>query len=119
MKSKLVWASERTFVLVLDRGDEALSAIAHFAAEAGLNAASLTAIGAFARATVGWFDLKRRCYRPIAIDQQCEALSLIGDIALRRRRRAQPACARGAGPQRRHERAAAICCGRACSRRWR
>ena len=82
MKSKLVWASERTFVLVLDRGDEPLTAIARFAAEAGLKAATLTAIGAFARATVGWFDLKRRCYRPIAIDQQCEALSLIGDIAL-------------------------------------
>ena len=53
---------ERTFVLVLDRGDEALTAIAQFAAEAGLKAASLTAIGAFARATVGWFDLKRRSY---------------------------------------------------------
>jgi predicted DNA-binding protein with PD1-like motif len=82
MKSKLVWASERTFVLVLDPGDEALASITRFAAEAGLKAASLTAIGAFERATVGWFDLKRRSYRPIAIDQPCEALSLIGDIAL-------------------------------------
>src|SRR6185312_1798558 len=42
----------------------------------------LTAIGAFERATVGWFDLKRRAYHPIAIEEQCEALSLIGDIAL-------------------------------------
>jgi predicted DNA-binding protein with PD1-like motif len=82
MKSKLVWASERTFVLVLDPGDEAPSAITRFATEAGLKAASLTAIGAFERATVGWFDLKRRSYRPIAIGQQCEVLSLIGDIAL-------------------------------------
>jgi predicted DNA-binding protein with PD1-like motif len=82
MKSKLVWAAERTFVLVLDPGDEALAAITRFAMEMDLHAASLTAIGAFERATVGWFDLKRRAYRPIAIDQQCEALSLIGDIAM-------------------------------------
>jgi uncharacterized protein len=81
MKSKLVWAAERTFVLVLDPGDEALAAITRFAIENELQAASLTAIGAFERATVGWFDLKRRAYRPIAIDEQCEALSLIGDIA--------------------------------------
>ena len=49
MKSKLVWenAGERTFILVLDSGDEAFAAITAFAAEAGLKAASLTAIGAF------------------------------------------------------------------------
>jgi predicted DNA-binding protein with PD1-like motif len=82
MKSKLVWAAERTFVLVLDPGDEALAAITMFATETGLKAASLTAIGAFERATVGWFDLKRRSYKPIAVNEQCEALSLIGDIAL-------------------------------------
>ena len=82
MKSKLLWAAERTFVLVLDPGDEALSSIARFAAERGLKAASLSAVGAFERATVGWFDLRRRAYRPIAIDQPCEALSLTGDIAI-------------------------------------
>ncbi len=82
MKSKLVWAAERTFVLVLDPGDEALAAITRFAIEAGLQSASLTAIGAFERATIGWFDVKRRAYKPIAINEQCEALSLVGDIAI-------------------------------------
>jgi predicted DNA-binding protein with PD1-like motif len=81
MRSKLVWAAERTFVLVLDPGDEALTSIGQFAIENGLQSASLTAIGAFAWATVGWFDLKRRAYRPIAIEQQCEALSLVGEVA--------------------------------------
>ena len=81
MKSKLVWAAERTFVLVLDPGDEALAAITRFAIENELQAASLTAAGAFERATVGWFDLKRRAYRPIAIDEPSEALSLTGEIA--------------------------------------
>jgi predicted DNA-binding protein with PD1-like motif len=83
MQSKLVWsdAGERTFVLVLASGEEAFEAISAFAADTGLAGASLTAIGAFERATVGWFDLKKKTYRPIEIDQQCEALSLIGDIA--------------------------------------
>jgi predicted DNA-binding protein with PD1-like motif len=83
MKSKLVWenAGERTFVLVLDAGDEAFGAISAFATQAALDGASLTALGAFERATVGWFDLKNKTYRPIEIEDQCEGLSLLGDIA--------------------------------------
>ena len=42
----------------------------------------LHTIGAFERATVGWFDLAKKTYKPIEIDSQCEALSLLGDIAL-------------------------------------
>jgi hypothetical protein len=83
MKSRLAaeQGSERTFVLILDEGEEAFAAITRFAAENGLSGASLTALGAFARAKVGWFDLEAKTYRPIAVDEQCEALSLIGDIA--------------------------------------
>jgi len=83
MKSTLAAeeGTERTFVLVLDEGEEAFAAITAFAAEQGLSGASLTAIGAFSRARVGWFDLDSRQYEPIPVDQQCEALSLIGDIA--------------------------------------
>ncbi|SJZ83602.1 hypothetical protein SAMN02745126_02494 [Enhydrobacter aerosaccus] len=84
MQSKLVWESrgERTFVLVLDAGEEAFQAISAFGAETGLTAASFTALGAFERVTVGWFDLKAKKYRPIDIDEQCEGLSLVGDIAI-------------------------------------
>jgi predicted DNA-binding protein with PD1-like motif len=84
MKSKLVWqnAGERTFVLALDSGEEAFGEIAEFATRASLKAASLTALGAFERATVGWFDLQKKEYRPVAVDEQCEGLSLLGDIAV-------------------------------------
>ena len=83
MKSRLVWqaAGERTYVLVLDAGEEAFSAITEFAGKNGLGGASLTAIGAFERATVVWFDLAAKTYRPIEIAEQCEGLSLLGDIA--------------------------------------
>jgi predicted DNA-binding protein with PD1-like motif len=84
MKSRLVWelAGERTFVIVLDAGDEAFAALSDFANKNRLGGASLTAIGAFERATVGWFDLRTRTYRPIEIDEQCEGLTLLGDIAV-------------------------------------
>jgi predicted DNA-binding protein with PD1-like motif len=84
MKSKLVaqYGGERTFVLILDPGDEAFSAISRFAAEERLSAASLTALGAFSKATVGWFDLDTKSYRKIPVDQQCEVLSALGDIAI-------------------------------------
>ena len=83
MKSKLVWekAGERIFVLILDSGDEAFAAIAEFACREKLLGASLTALGAFERATVGWFDIDTKKYRDIRVDQQCELLSAIGDIA--------------------------------------
>ncbi len=84
MKSKLVAhsAGERIFVLVLDPEDEAFSTITGFAASEALSAASLTALGAFSRATVGWFDRQRKTYREIPVEQQCEVLSAIGDIAI-------------------------------------
>jgi predicted DNA-binding protein with PD1-like motif len=84
MKSKLVAenAGERTFVVVLDPGEEAFAAITRFAGEQRLSAASLTALGAFSSATVGWFDLGKKSYRKIPVEQQCEVLSAIGDIAL-------------------------------------
>ncbi|TMJ31538.1 MAG: DNA-binding protein [Alphaproteobacteria bacterium] len=84
MKSRLVWeqSGERTFVVVLDAGDEAFAAITEFADKNRLGGASLSAIGAFARATVGWFDLRSKTYRPIEIDEQCEGLTLLGDIAV-------------------------------------
>lgn len=84
MKSKLVaaGAGERTHVLVLDPDEEAFASISKFAAEKGLAGASLTALGAFSRATVGWFDLPAKSYRKIPVAEQCEVLSAIGDIAL-------------------------------------
>jgi predicted DNA-binding protein with PD1-like motif len=83
MKSKLVWenAGQRTFVVVLDANEEAFAAIAAFAAEENLRGASFTALGAFERATVGWFDPGAKTYRKIAVEQQCEVLSATGDIA--------------------------------------
>jgi predicted DNA-binding protein with PD1-like motif len=82
MKSKWVNdGAERTFVLILDQGEEALKSIADFAEREKITGASVSAIGAFSKAKVGWFDLIAKRYKPIEVNEQCEVLSLIGDIA--------------------------------------
>jgi predicted DNA-binding protein with PD1-like motif len=70
----------RTFVLVLDQGEEAFAAVTDFANDKAITAASVAAIGAFQSAKVGWFDLAAKRYSPISVDEQCEVLSLL-DIA--------------------------------------
>jgi uncharacterized protein len=73
---------ERTFVVVLDTGDEAMQRLAVFASEQQLKAAHFTAIGAFSRSVVAYFDWKTKTYQNIPIDEQVEVLSLVGDISL-------------------------------------
>jgi hypothetical protein len=75
-------ASAQTRVVILETGEEAFATLTKFANEAGITAASLTAIGAFENATVGWFDLEKKTYKKIEIAEQCEVLSAIGDVAV-------------------------------------
>ena len=84
MKSQLVAenAGQRTFVVVLDPGEEAFAALTSFAIDQDIGGASLTALGAFETATVGWFDIEEKTYRKIPVREQCEVLSAIGDIAI-------------------------------------
>ncbi len=86
MKAKLIHqeGGEKTFALVLDAGDEVVEGITNFARENALDAASLTAIGAFSGATLGYFDVEKKEYEKIPVEEQVEVLSLVGDIALNR-----------------------------------
>jgi uncharacterized protein len=83
MKAKVInEAPERTIALVFDSGDEVMSTLQAFATEHNLTASRLTAIGAFERATLGYFNWERKAYDRIPVDEQVEVLSLVGDIAL-------------------------------------
>jgi predicted DNA-binding protein with PD1-like motif len=70
-----------TYVVVCDPGDEAVAALTQFAQAEDLEAASIAAVGAFEQAVVGWFDRAAKDYRRIPVDEQCEVLSLLGDVA--------------------------------------
>ena len=75
-------AGLETRVALLDSGEEAVAALTKFANDAQLTTASLTAIGAFEKATVGWFDFEKKTYKKIEVGEQCEVLSAIGDVAI-------------------------------------
>jgi len=83
MQSKIINdAPEKTYVLILETGEEVVSQIQRFARENNLNASRFTAIGAFSSATLGYFDWNQKDYEKIPVNEQVEVLSLIGDIAL-------------------------------------
>ena len=82
VQSKIVEdADVVTYVVVCDPGNEAVSALTDFARAEDLEASQITGVGGFERATLGWFDRATKEHRPIEVDEQCEVLSLIGDVA--------------------------------------
>jgi uncharacterized protein len=82
MKAKIIEDTDDVaYVVVCDPGDEAFGTLTEFARAQDLEAAQITAVGAFERAVVGWFDPATKQYRRIPVDEQCEVLSLIGDVA--------------------------------------
>jgi hypothetical protein len=84
MKHSLVddAGGRRTFVLVFETGDEAMTLLVEFARGHGLGGSHFTAIGAFSSAVVAYFEWSSKRYRQIEIAEQVEVLSLIGDIAI-------------------------------------
>jgi predicted DNA-binding protein with PD1-like motif len=86
MKTKLLQQEGglRTYVVVLEIGDEIMSCLGKVARSERLSAAQITAIGAFSEATLLFFDWEIREYQPIPVTEQTEVAALIGDIALDR-----------------------------------
>ncbi len=72
----------RTFALVFDKGDDPIALLTTFAREQQLTGSSFTGIGALRRATLGYFDPDRMDYDTVDVDEQCEILSLLGDVAI-------------------------------------
>jgi predicted DNA-binding protein with PD1-like motif len=85
MRTKLIHRSsdgQRTYVVVLETGEEAVSEIKGFADREKLEAAQLTAIGAFSDAVLGYFDWEQKHYQRNPVTEQVEVAAFIGDIAL-------------------------------------
>lgn len=84
MKAKLLHEQqgEKTFVLIFDTGDEVSAGLLGFAKQRALKGSHFTAIGAFSDLVVGYFNWEKKDYERIALPEQVEVLSLVGDIAL-------------------------------------
>jgi hypothetical protein len=72
----------KTYAVIFDTGDEVVSMLTRFAVDRALSAASVTAIGAFREAKLGYFDWQSKKYKEIPVDEQVEVVSAVGDIAL-------------------------------------
>jgi len=85
MRAKQVYENDglRTFVVVMDKNDEAFGQLTAFAGEHRVTAAGLTAVGAARAVTLGYFDPSICDYRSTEFTEQLEVLSLVGDIALK------------------------------------
>jgi hypothetical protein len=71
-----------TYAVAMETGDDAVKRLSVFIEEQEIEAASITAIGAFRRAVLGYFEWQSKQYKKIPIDEQVEVLSLLGDVAV-------------------------------------
>lgn len=82
MQTKLLQHdTTRTFAVVFDTGEEVTEGLLRFAREHDLSAARLSALGAFERATLAFFDVNDNDYKEIPVDEQVEVITLTGNIA--------------------------------------
>src|SRR5438876_614785 len=73
MRSKVLNENgERTFALIFETGEEALSGLTRFASEQNLTASRFTAIGAFSDVVLGYFDWEKKDYERIPVKEQVE-----------------------------------------------
>lgn len=73
---------EKTFAIVLEKEEEVMRGLMRAAEDLDLTCARLTGIGAFEKATLGYFQRDRKEYKELRVTEQVEVLSLTGDIAL-------------------------------------
>jgi predicted DNA-binding protein with PD1-like motif len=72
---------EKVYAVIFYKGDEALSGLTDFAIARNITDAHFTGIGAVSSATLAWLDVPHKVYHRIAVPEQVEVLSLIGDVA--------------------------------------
>jgi predicted DNA-binding protein with PD1-like motif len=84
MQSRLInrAGQQRTFVVVLNSGDEVTACLKRFVEQEKIDAAQFSAIGAFRSAVLGYFDWETKSYQRIPVDEQVEVASFTGDVAL-------------------------------------
>ncbi len=82
MKTELLNRQEaKTYAVIFDKGDEVIAGLQAFANEHDDATYEIIGIGAFSDVTLGYFDRERKDYTKIPLDEQVEALSLVGNIS--------------------------------------
>ena len=83
MKSKLLQnEKQNTFLIVFETGDEVIDGLLEFAKQNQINSGFFTGLGAFERVTVAFYDLEKKEYQHIPINEQTEVMTLVGNFTL-------------------------------------
>lgn len=72
----------RRFVFVGDAEDDLLPLLQQFCERERIESAALSAIGGFRSATLAFYDMESKRYEPIAVSEQVEVLSLLGNVTM-------------------------------------
>lgn len=83
MQAKLINEKPVTYAVVFETGEEVVEGLVRLAKELNLTASHLSAIGAFSEVVLGHFNLEKKDYKRIPVVEQVEALSILGDIAMK------------------------------------
>ena len=73
-------ASGRSYALVFELDDDFLASFQRFCERENIYAAFFNGIGGYSRATLAYYDVEKKQYEPIEVDEQVEVVSLIGNI---------------------------------------
>jgi predicted DNA-binding protein with PD1-like motif len=72
----------RTVAVIFDSGEEVIQGLTAMATDRHWGGSHFTAIGAFERVELAYFDWARKTYDRLPLDEQVEVLALTGDIAI-------------------------------------
>jgi predicted DNA-binding protein with PD1-like motif len=72
---------ESSYLIRLERGEEALGSLRDFADRHRIGFAVVRAIGTFERITLGYYDAVKKTYQEKTFDEPLEVLNLTGNIA--------------------------------------
>jgi predicted DNA-binding protein with PD1-like motif len=70
----------RVWIAILESGEDVKVALLKMTKQQGVENASFVALGAFEKATLGYFDWQEKKYQDIAVNEQVEVITLAGDI---------------------------------------
>lgn len=84
MKYRLLSDKEgvKEYVLIFAPGDELLSGLSDFVKKEKVGSGRFSAIGALSSAKTSWLDLEKKMHKINAVNEQCELVSLIGDVGV-------------------------------------
>jgi uncharacterized protein len=73
---------QRTYAIVFAEGDETMEGLTRFAKDQEITAATFSAIGAFSKATLAFFNMETNEYEEIPVQEQVEVLTFMGNVAV-------------------------------------